>query len=468
MEEQKETRKNPLGYEPIPRLLRRYAVPSIIAMVVSSLYNVVDQVFIGHKVGYLGNAATNVAFPITTITLAVALLTGVGGASNFGLNLGRKNYDEARSCVGNMVAMALALGIALCLVVQCCMTPMLRAFGATDTILPLAVSYVSITSFGIPFLVMTNSLASLIRTDGSPRYSMFCMVVGALINIVLDPALMYGFDMGVDGAALATTISQVISCVFSVAYLFRFRSVTLTKESFRNLSFRKCREIASLGTSVCLNQLALLLVQIVVNNSLAYYGALSKYGPDIPLSGAGIVMKVNSIVIGVLVGLNQGSQPILSFNYGARQYSRVRGCYRLALTAGYIMCVVTFLCFQLFPRPIISIFGTGNELYEEFTTRFLRTFMFGIILNANQMLSGSFFSAIGKPKKGVFVSLCRQVLFLIPIMLVMGRVCGLDGVMYSGPMCDILAFAVSVLMVRGEFRDMHRKEEALEAAAEGA
>lgn len=447
--------ENPLGYEKIPVLLRKFAIPSIIAMVVSSLYNIVDQIFIGQGVGYLGNAATNVAFPITTICLAAALLVGVGGAAKFSLELGAGNMKEAQQCIGNMFWMAAAFGLIICAVTEIFITPLLYAFGATETVLPYAHSYVQIIGLGVPFLLLTNVLSNIIRADGSPKYSMACMVIGAAVNTVLDPIFIFGFQMGVAGAAWATTISQVISFLVAFRYLFHFQTVKLGKDFFR-LSPVKCVEIASLGISNSLNQLALTLLQIVVNNSLTHYGGLSVYGSDIPLSGAGIVMKVNSIVIGVFVGLAQGSQPILGFNYGAKQYSRVKALYKLEIQCSFVMSTLAFLAFQLFPQAIISLFGSGEGLYMEFTVRFMRIFLMMVVINNVQMLSASFFSAIGKPMKGVLLSLSRQVLLLIPLILILPLFWGLDGILYSAPVADVLAFFLSIAVVRKEFRNMEK------------
>jgi putative MATE family efflux protein len=449
--------KNPLGHEKIPVLLRQFAIPSIIAMVVSSLYNIVDQIFIGQGVGYLGNAATNVAFPITTICLAAALLVGVGGAAKFSLELGAGNIKEAQQCIGNMFWMAVAFGLVICAVTELFIDPLLNAFGATETVLPYAHSYVRIIGIGVPFLLLTNVLSNSIRADGSPKYSMACMVIGAVVNTVLDPIFIFGFHMGVAGAAWATMISQVISFLVAFRYLFRFKTVKLGKDFF-HLSPIKCVEIVSLGISNSLNQLALTLLQIVLNNSLTYYGGLSVYGSDIPLSGAGIVMKVNSIVIGVFVGLAQGSQPILGFNYGAKQYNRVKALYKLEIQCSFVMSILAFLTFQLFPQTIISLFGSGEGLYMEFTVRFMRIFLMMIIINNVQMLSASFFSAIGKPMKGVLLSLSRQVLLLIPLILIFPLFWGLNGIMYSAPVADVLAFFLSIAVVRKEFADMDKLE----------
>ncbi|MBM6968905.1 MATE family efflux transporter [Pseudoramibacter alactolyticus] len=446
---------NPLGWEKIPALLRQFAVPSIIAMVVSSLYNIVDQIFIGQGVGYLGNAATNVAFPITTICLALTLLIGIGGAANFSLELGRGNDAQAEKTVGTVVWMAAIVGVTLAAVVESAMTPMLYAFGATKTVLPYAQSYVRFTGLGLPFLLLTNVMSNMIRADGSPKYSMMFMVVGAVTNTILDPIFIFGLHLGVAGAAMATALSQVLSCIIAVRYLFQYKTVQLTRASFARPNLWDCGHIAMLGMSNSLNQVLFALVQVILNHSLTHYGALSIYGTDIPLSGAGICMKVNAIVIGVFVGLAQGSQPILGFNYGARQYGRVKATFKLAVKYSFIISVIAFVAFQFFPKTIVSLFGAAdNRLYMRFTVLFMRTFLCTVLINGVQLLSSNFFSAIGKPARGIVLSLSRQVLFLIPMILILPLKWGIVGIMWSAPMADLASFVLSLVLDRIEFRKM--------------
>lgn len=446
-------KKNPLGYEKLSKLLAGYAIPSIIAMLVSSLYNIVDQIFIGQGVGYLGNAATNVSFPLNTICMAIALLIGIGCASGFSLELGAEEPENAARYVGTAVSMMAAAGIAYVVVVQIFLYPLLKMFGATEAIMPYAVSYTRITTLGMPFLIATNGLSNLARADGSPKYSMTCMLVGAIINTVLDPIFIFVFEMGVAGAAWATIIGQIVSFAVAFRYLWKFKHVTLKKEYFR-LDKKRCMTVAGLGMSSSLNQLAITLVQIVLNNTLTYYGAMSVYGSEIPLASCGIVMKTNGILMAVIIGICQGSQPILGFNYGAEQYKRVRGVFKLAVTCALCVSAVCFVLFQFFPSYIISIFGSGDAQYMEFAVKFMRTFLFMVILNGVQMLSSSMFSAIGKPLKGALLSLTRQVFFLIPLILILPLFFGIDGALYAGPVADAAAFLLSVFLVRREFKKM--------------
>lgn len=445
--------ENPLGYEKLPKLLKSYAIPSIIAMLVSSLYNIVDQIFIGQGVGYLGNAATNVAYPLTTICLSIALLIGIGSAARFSLALGAKQKEEAALAVGNAISMMFLFGIMYFILIEIFLQPLLTVFGSTPDIMPYAKVYTRITALGMPLLIVTNGMSNLARADGSPKFSMSCMLVGAIINTLLDPLFIFIFDMGIAGAALATIIGQLVSFLMAISYIRRFKHITLKKSHFK-LRVQECLKIASLGMSNSLNQLAITLVQIVLNNSLIHYGSQSIYGSEIPLACSGIVMKTNAILISVIIGISQGAQPIISFNYGAKNYDRVRGIYKLAVSSSLVISVLGFIAFQFFPKQVISLFGTGDQLYFEFAVKFMRIFLFMVLINGVQIISSNFFAAIGKAIKGVFLSLSRQVLFLIPLILVLPFFYGIDGILFAAPVADALAFCVTITLIGKELTHM--------------
>lgn len=448
--------QNPLGYEKIGKLLKGYAIPSIIAMLVSALYNIVDQIFIGQGVGVLGNAATNVAFPLTTICTAIALLLGVGGATKFSLELGAGRKERAQKAAGNAVSMMVISGVALAVIVLVTLKGLLLFFGATTDVLPYALTYTSITAFGLPMAILSTGLSSLIRADGSPKYSMSCMLAGAVINTILDPLFIFVFHMGVAGAALATVLGQIVSALMALNYIRHFHHIQLEKESFL-LEGATVRKIASLGASNCFNQLAMTVVQIVMNNVLAYYGALSMYGSEIPLACAGIVMKVNMIFMAIIIGISQGTQPIIGFNYGAKNYDRVMDTYKLAVKAATLISIIGFLCFQCFPRQIISIFGDGSEAYYTFATRYFRIFLFMSFANGIQPVTANFFTSIGKAIKGVFLSLTRQVLFLLPLFVLLPIFMGIDGTMYAGPIADFVALVLAIIFVKKEMNLLQHK-----------
>lgn len=448
---------NPLASESIWKLMKTFAIPSIVSGLVNSLYNIVDQIFIGRSVGQLGNAATNVTFPLVIILTAFAMMIGVGAASNFSLKLGSGDQERAAKYVGNSVFMTLVGGVLLMLLTLLFLNPLLLLFGAREEVLLYAKQYTSITAIGMPFAMITSALGQMIRADNSPKYAMIATLSGAILNTVLDPIFIFGFDMGIQGAALATITGQIISAGIVLVYFKRFRSVKLKRSDF-SLDKEVVRGIVSLGMAACLNQLAVTVVQIVLNNALGHYGELSVYGRDIPLAAVGIVTKVNSIFTSVMFGIAQSCQPIMGFNYGTKNYQRVRKAYRSAATL--ILCIgsFSFVCFQLFPRQIMSIFGQGDALYYEFGIRYFRVFLFFAFINGLQILTSSFFSSIGQGVRGTVMSLSRQVLFFLPLILCLPLFLGIDGVLYSGPVADALAAVVVLLFYGAEVKRMKQEE----------
>lgn len=457
MQSNEPTKANRLGTEKVSRLLPGFAIPSIIAMLVNALYNIVDQIFIGNGVGYLGNAATNVAFPLSTIALSVALLLGQGGASKQNLELGAGRQERANKTVGNMITMQILFSVVLLVLSLLLLEPMLHLFGSTPDVLPFAMDYTQIIVLGLPFVIISTGLNHSIRADGSPVYSMASMLVGAVLNTILDPLFIFGFHWGMQGAAWATVIGQVAGCIMSALYLPRYKHVKLTKSAFR-LDRSICGSICSLGVASFANQLAMCVVQIVMNNSMTYYGALSAYGKEIPLACVGIVMKVNMIFMAVVIGIGQGSQPIVSYNYGARNYKRVRETYLLAALSATLISVVVFVVFQLFPHQIISLFGEGSPAYFRFAERCFRIFLFMTFVNGIQPVTTVFFTSIGKAAKGIFIALTRQIICLVPLILLFPLFWGIDGIMYAAPVADAAAFVLAAIFVYREFQKMRRME----------
>ena len=449
---------NPLGSAPVGKLMTKFAVPSIVAMLVGALYNIVDQLFIGNAVGTLGNAATNIAFPFTTSCLALALLFGIGGASCFNLNLGRGKIKEAPYFVGNAVTMLVILGTFLLIVVQLFLKPLLVLFGSPADVLPYAVSYVRITAIGFPFLLLGTGGGHLMRADGSPKMTMISNITGAVINVVLDALFVLVFKWGMEGAALATIIGQFVSALIVINYLRHFKTAPLIKDYFIP-KLKYIKDIALIGMGSFFNQLAMMLVQIVLNNLLKKYGALSVYGESIPIACAGIAMKVNQIFFSVIIGIAQGSQPIESFNYGAGKFARVREAYKLAVIAGTTISLFSFVIFQVFPRQLLALFGEGSPEYFEFGVKTFRLMLFFTWLNALQPITSTFFTSIGKAIKGVFLSMTRQIIFLLPLILFLPMVMGIDGILTAGPIADVLSGITAVILVSAEFKNMRKLEQ---------
>ncbi|SDB43643.1 Na+-driven multidrug efflux pump [Pseudobutyrivibrio sp. YE44] len=446
-----QTTMNPLGTESIGKLLRKFAIPSIIAMLVGSLYNMVDQLFIGNFVGPLGNGATNIQFPLSILNVSIALLCGIGAASTFNLAMGRGETEKAGYYIGNAVSLMLIGGLALTFITELFLEPILIGCGATENILPYAMEYSKICALGYPLFILSAGGAHIVRADGSPNMTMAINMTGAIINTILDFLFVAVFKWGMTGAAVATIIGQYVAGIMVLVYLTKFKTVPLHKEHFIP-NFSMIENITALGLAPCINQIAMMLVQIVMNHVMGHYGAQSIYGSDIPITCAGIISKVNGICFSFVIGISQGLQPIISFNYGARNFDRVKKAFYLALKCAAVITFTSWACFQLFPRQIVSIFGSGDELYFEFCEKYFRIFLFGIFTAFFQPLASNFFTSIGKPQKGIFMSLTRQVLFLAPLIVVLPMIFGFKGVLFAGPIADALSFAICFILVRIEFK----------------
>lgn len=453
-----ETKKeNPLGVVPVGKLMPKFAIPCILAFIVGSLYNIVDQFFIGQKIGELGNAATNIAFPLSNLCTATGLLFGIGGASRFNLNMGAGQKNKAPYFIGNAATMLVSVGILWTIITQIFLKQLLVLFGSPNDVLGYAMQYTSITSFGFPLVICQIGCGHLIRADGRPTLSMLCNVFGAIVNTFLDWLFVFGFDMGMSGAAIATVIGQASSLLLAIYGLLTYRTVKLKLTHFIP-RIKYIVQIMSLGAANCFNQIAMMIVQITMNKTLKYYGGLSNYGEAIPIACSGIIAKVNMLFMSFVIGLSQSIQPIVSFNYGAKKYGRVKEAYKKAIFCGGIIAVLAFISFQIFPRQIISIFGNGSELYIQFAVNYFHIFMFFTFANFMQPITSNFFTSIGKPKGGAFLSLTRQIIFFLPTVLILPLFMGIDGVMFAGPVADGSAAIVATIMARFEFKKISRLE----------
>ncbi len=443
--------QNPLATEKTGKLILKFAIPAMISFLVNALYNIVDQIFIGQGVGMYGNAATNVAFPFNTMCTALALLLGIGAASNFNLRLGAGKREEAGHVAGAGIFLLAVCGTVLSIVVIIFLKPLLYVFGTTDNVYPYALAYTRIVTAGYPLIIFTIGSGQLIRADGSPRYSMICVLAGAVLNTVLDPLFIFVFNMGIAGAAWATVIGQAVSAVLVIRYFFRFKTLKLGW-NFLRPRLHDVGAILSLGVAAFFNQISMAIVQVLLNNALTHYGALSPYGSDIPLACVGVISKVNILFIGLTIGIAQGCQPINGFNYGAKNYGRVKETYTKGLLAATGVSILFFLLFQIFPRAIVSIFGQGSELYFEFAERYMRIFMLLTFINGIQPVTANFFTSIGKAKIGLFISLTRQLIFLLPLILFLPLFWGIDGLMYAGPIADGIAGILAIAFALRELR----------------
>lgn len=464
--------KSSFATEPIGRLIVKFAIPCVIALVVNALYNIVDQIFIGWGVGYLGNGATNVVFPITIIALAFAVLIGDGGAAYISLKLGENNIDCVKKGVGNLIIMITVAGVIILVVFLALIDPILTLFGATDLLRPYALDYGYIIGIGLPFVMISTALNAVIRVDGSPKYAMFSMLLGAVINTVFDPIFIFVFKMGVKGAAIATIMGQIASFIVSFVYVFRFKTFRLDRESFRP-DARTCINILGLGLSSFITQIAITIVMVLFNNLLKEYGAASRYGAEIPLTAMGIVMKVNQIMLSVLVGIAIGAQPVIGFNYGAKNFHRVKKAFLIAILAAEIIALIAFFIFQFAPMSLVALFGSEEGLYNEFAVMCFRIFLMLCPLNGFQTVAAIYLQAIGKPVKSAVVTLSRQIIFLIPVAIVLPMYIGITGILWTGPIADGLAFILALIITLYEMRKLKSvtvaadKENALAVATEG-
>lgn len=446
---------NPLATERISKLLPKYAIPSIISLLIGSLYNIVDQIFIGHGVGYLGNCATSILFPLTVIGLAIALLLGDGIAAHLSLCQGRNQTQNFDLCLGNGLILGTLLSILYMIFFFLFTDQLLTVFGATDVTISYAKEYGVVIFMGMPFYVLSNLLSSVIRADGSPQFSLLTMLTGAIFNIIFDPVLIFGFNMGVLGAAIATILGQIISCILALIYLRKSKTFRLNRKSFR---FRPGSTLQALplGISSFLTQAAIVLTSGVSNMLLVKYGAVSEFGSDIPVAVMGIVMKVFAIVISIAIGLAVGAQPILGFNYAAGNYKRVKETFKLITGLVAVVAIIATIIFEFFPTLIIRIFGDGEPAYIKFAILDFRIYLSCILFTCFQKISGVFLQALGKPVQSIIVSITRDLLFQFPLMLILSGSFGIMGLLYSAPAADILAFIIALIFIAIQMKNLDK------------
>ncbi|MDH6365144.1 putative MATE family efflux protein [Enterococcus sp. PF1-24] len=426
--------ENPLGTEKISKLLIKFSIPAIIGMLVNALYNIVDRIYIGNAEGLGGNglAGITIGFPIMIILLAVGLLFGVGGATLFSIRLGEKRPQEAEKALGNAFSLLVISGLVLMILGQLFLTPVLKMFGASEVVLPFAIEYMRIIFFGAVFQIVSSGLNNFMRADGQPQLAMVTMFMGAGVNIILDPIFIYVFNMGMSGAALATILSQFISMVWILIYFFGKKAHH--RLQFKNMKIEKSIffEITALGLPNFLMQLGNSLLNIVLNVNLHAYGG------DIAVSGMGIVNSIQTILLMPITGLVQGTQPIVSFNFGAKKFSRVKEAQKLAITAATIIVIIGWIVTRLFPKVLVGLFNREPELLK-FGTFALKTWFLLLPVIGFQIVASSYFQATGRTRSAIFLTLTRQMIFLIPAILIFSNIWGLEGLLHAAPFADGMA-----------------------------
>ena len=448
-----EQTENILGTEKIGKLIKKFSIPCIISMLVNSLYNIVDQIYIGQGVGYLGNGATNIVFPIVMISLAFSLMLGDGSSAYLSLKLGEKKKKDAELGIGNGIMLSVIVSIIFCAITLAFLPQLLNLFGCTANLKDYAMAYGRIIAIGLPFSMIGTTLNSIIRADGSPKYSMMSMVSGAILNTILDPVFIFVFNKGVEGAAMSTLVSQVLTFALNIVYIRKFKSIKLTKESLK-LKANVCKKIATLGISSFITEMSIVCVMTAENNLLGKYGAESKFGAEIPITVLGIVMKISQILNSIVIGIAAGSQPIFGYNYGAQKYDRVKKTLKIVMGLSVIISAVAFILFQTIPDKLILIFGSGDENYIEFACLAFRTYLLLCIFDGIQISSGIFFQAIGKSVRSAALSLSRQIVILIPFMIILSHFFGIMGVLAAGPVADALAFILAAFFLIKEIRNL--------------
>lgn len=437
--------------ENVRKLILQFATPAVVAAVVNSLYNIVDQIFIGRGVGYLGNGATNVIFPLTIIALAFAQMLGDGAAAYLSLKLGEGKKADGERAVNNAVTML--MGVLFMILGLIFLMPLALLFGTTENILPYALEYGRVIVIGLPFFIVSVGLNSILRADGSPQVSMTSMLAGAVFNVIFDPVLIYAAHWGVTGAAIATVGGQIITCAIYVFHLRKLKTVRLDARQMKP-SLHYTGETAKLGVSSFVVQLSIVVSMFVANNMLVRYGALSKYGADIPLTVMGIVMKVNQILMGVIVGIGTGSQPVLGYNYGAGKYDRVRQAFRFSMGIALAFGTLAFCLFEFWPQAVINLFGSEEGLYNELARKCFRIFLMLCACNAFHAISCVFFQAVGASASAAVLSMLRQIIVVVPAMLLLPLAMGVDGVLWAGPIADGISFIAALALILCKFREI--------------
>ena len=438
-----------LGHQFISKLLLKFSIPCVMGLLISAFYNIIDQIFIGNsELGYLGNAATGVSFPVICIANAFAWCVGDGAASFLSICAGRGDAEKAHKCVGTGITVTTLISIVLMPVCLIWARPLMALFGASAQTLDMAVEYFQIVVAFFPFYLLLNVMNSMIRADGSPTYAMIAMLTGAIINIILDPLFIFELKWGIAGAAWATVIGQTMSFLLCAIYFFKPKTFQLTKRSFLP-DITALRNVIALGGATFITQLSTVILSLVSNMTLAKYGALSIYGPDIPISVFSIQTKVYTVVCSIVTGIVLGGQPIFGYNYGAGNMNRVQEAYNLVLRTTLIAGISAVLLFEIWPQGVINIFGTGDALYQEFAVKTFRIYLSLTMITCLVKMTAVFFQSIGKSLSAMIASLVRDILCFTPLALLLPAMMenanpgsGINGVLFAAPISDMVALAV--------------------------
>lgn len=443
----------------------KFCIPCVLSLLVSALYNIVDQIFVGNsELSTLGNAATGIVFPIFIIAQAFAWWIGDGCAAYMNIHQGRGDNENTHKCVGTGMVVTLVASLILLAVFYPLKTQLLTLFGASENSIGYAEEYFNIILGFFPVYMLMNMINAVVRADGSPNWSMLSMLAGAIVNIILDPVFIFACHWGMSGAAWATVIGQVISFIISVIYLFRTKTFRLTLKSFIP-KFGIFAEATKLGLSSFITQLTIVIIALVCNIMLAKYGSMSRYGADIPIAVIGIESKVFTVVINIVVGIVLGCQPIIGYNIGAKNIGRVKKLYKAILLCTLIVGIVATLLFELAPNAVVGIFGKPTNIpnpndYWDFAQKTFRIFLALVTFTCTIKMSSIFFQAAGKPVFAVLTSLIRDIVCFIPLICVMPIFMGIDGILISAPIADLIAMLVTVALTVVYFAKLKKDSDA--------
>lgn len=440
-------RAKQLGEERVGRLLLKFSIPAITGMLVNALYNIVDRIFVGNGVGSLAISGIVITFPMTIIIMAFGMLVGIGTSSLISIRMGQKRIEEAEEILGNAFILTIIISIILSIIGLVFLDELLIKFGAKGDVFNYAKQYTSIILMGVIFQNLSFSMNHSIRAQGNPTMAMITMLIGAIMNIILDYILIMIFHMGVRGAAIATIISQAISATWVLSFFFRKKGVLKIKRKNLRLKRSVVLGIFSIGVSPFLMQLAASLINFILNKTLL------KYGGDIAIAAIGAINSIAMLIMMPVFGINQGVQPIIGFNYGAKKYDRVKQALKLAILGATSIVTLGFIIVQLFPEALISLFGKNEAELIAVGSHGIKIFLSMLPVIGFQVVSSNYFQAVGKPKYSIFLSLSRQVIVLIPMLLILPNIFKLNGVWMAGPVSDLIASIITAIFL---LREMHK------------
>jgi putative MATE family efflux protein len=443
-------RSTQLGQESVGKLLLKFSIPAIIGMIVNALYNIVDRIFVGRGVGPLAISGIAVAFPIMIVGMAFGMLVGMGATALISIRLGQQKKDEAEKILGNAFILNIIISVILTVIGLIFLKPILTTFGASPEVLSYAVDYTSVILIGTTLGNTAFSMNNMIRAEGSPKIAMLTMLIGAILNTILTPLFIYVFDLGIKGAALGTILSQAVSAAWVLSYFFSKKSMMKIRRKNLTLDKDIIKGIFSIGVSPFAMQIAASLITILLNRSLVTYGG------DLAIAAIGIINSVAMLILMPVFGINQGVQPIIGYNYGAKQYDRVKQALKLAIIAATGVSTLGWIFIQLFPEAIMKVFSKDNQELVEIGARGLRIFLIMLPIIGFQIVSANYFQSVGKAKHSMFLSLSRQVIILLPMVLILPRFFALNGVWAAGPTADFLSSLITGVFLFIEVKHLNK------------